>query len=106
MLPHVIRFNASDTEGTYRWLLSENSESLGENGQCPLPPIQEGANGLAQFVTDLTAQAGLATRLSECGVERQLLPKLAADAARQWTTSFNPRPADSDALLELYNQAY
>jgi len=39
-------------------------------------------------------------------VEASMLPQLAAEAARQWTTSFNPRAADAEALLRIYEQAF
>ncbi len=100
MLPHVIRFNAAEAEATYMQLLEI------DNGSDQSPAPREGAEGLARFVTELAAQAGLALRLSQCGVDASVLPKLAADAARQWTTSFNPRPADAAALLDLYRQAF
>jgi alcohol dehydrogenase len=54
----------------------------------------------------LAAHAGLASRLSECGVEREKLPVLAADAAKQWTGTFNPREANQHELLKLYEQTY
>ncbi len=108
MLPHVIRFNAEHAEGAYQLLLAnhEREANSGTGTENDLPGAQEGAAGLAQFIAELTARAGLSTSLSQCGVERSMLPKLAADAARQWTTSFNPRPADADALLQLYQQAF
>ncbi len=113
MLPHVIRFNAHVAEETYRLLLENEPRPTAQTeldaDQCSdnrLPAPEQGAAGLAQFITDMTARAGLATQLSQCGVEETMLVKLAADAARQWTTSFNPRPADTNALLQLYRQAF
>lgn len=99
MLPHVIRFNAASVGDIYCDLWQS----------CQATPARDTAansHGLAEYVSGLAAEAGLAVRLADCGVEQSLLPKLAADAARQWTTSFNPRPADATALLELYQQAY
>jgi alcohol dehydrogenase len=100
MLPHVIRFNAELVGQTYRDLIQSTHASELRDASNP------DADGLATFVSELAAQAGLPLRLSDCGVEESALPKLAADAARQWTTSFNPRPADQAALLTLYRQAY
>jgi alcohol dehydrogenase class IV len=34
------------------------------------------------------------------------LPTLAAEAATQWTGTFNPRPFDAAAALEIYERAY
>jgi alcohol dehydrogenase len=108
MLPHVIRFNAPLVETLYTELLYDGAVA-GQDaspGDIALPTREQGAAGLAQFVCDLGRHAGLATRLSDCGVQSSVLPQLAADAARQWTTSFNPRPADAASLLELYEQAF
>ncbi len=106
MLPHVVRFNAACAEQDYRLLLQRAANIAPADEGPAWPAAADGAAGLAEFVTQLTDQAGLATRLSHLGVERSVLPQLAADAARQWTTSFNPRPAGTDQLLELYEQAF
>jgi alcohol dehydrogenase len=45
-------------------------------------------------------------RLSECGVDRDRLPKLAAEAAKQWTGTFNPRELTQSDWLQLYEQAF
>jgi alcohol dehydrogenase len=50
--------------------------------------------------------AGLESRLSACGVERKKLPELAAEAARQWTGTFNPRAVGQAELLHIYEQAF
>ena len=100
MLPHVIRFNAPQVDDVYQWLLESTEPS------DQVTRLDSGAESLADYVTHLATQAGLATRLSQCGVKEDALPTLATDAARQWTTSFNPRPADKDALLQLYRLAF
>ncbi len=100
MLPHVVRFNGGQCGGWYQELLRASAGSPG------VPEVQDGVEGLAAFVTALLGQAGLATRLSECGVEAQRLPELAADAARQWTGTFNPRPAQAVDFAAIYRQAF
>jgi alcohol dehydrogenase len=99
MLPHVIRFNAEVVSGEYDdlWKLGGTAESA---------PDGASAEALAALVASLTRRAGLQTSLADCGVDRSALPALAEEAARQWTTSFNPRPASPAALLELYHQAW
>jgi alcohol dehydrogenase len=101
MLPHVIRFNASLVERQYLDLLRES-----DNGSGPLPGLGGGVEGLADFVTSQLAAAGLATRLRPLAVDPLKLPSLAAQAAKQWTASFNPRPAPEGELLALYQQAF
>ena len=92
---------------SWRFLIADDPSLPPGPPYCPEEVASDpDADGLAAFVTELASQAGLPLRLSDCGVEESALPKLAADAARQWTTSFNPRPADTAALLTLYRQAY
>ena len=76
-----------------------------EEGRTPLADDFD-AEGLADFIQHLVAEAQLATRLSERGVEVERLPELAASAAKQWTGDFNPRGVDEAQLLELYQRAF
>jgi alcohol dehydrogenase len=99
-LPHVIRFNGAEVGSWYRNLLECTG---GSNGY---PPPESGAAGLADFVAGLVRRAGLAERLSDCGVERSRLDSMAGEAVRQWTGSFNPRKAGHAELLALYEAAY
>ncbi len=98
MLPHVVRFNAAEVGGLYRELTA--STFIGR------VPADGGADALADFLTVQTAEAGLAIRLQDLGVEEGRLPQLAVAAAKQWTGGFNPRKVDEPALLALYQQAY
>jgi alcohol dehydrogenase len=61
---------------------------------------------LAARLKDLAARAELPSSLSEMHVPEQALPRLAEDAASQWTGRFNPRPFDAAAALEIYRAAY
>ncbi|MBI3838504.1 MAG: iron-containing alcohol dehydrogenase [Planctomycetia bacterium] len=100
MLPHVIRFNGVEYGNWYRDLLE------GTGGANGFPDPASGFEGLADFVADLAAQAGLASRLSECGVDQTKLPELASEAAKQWTGGFNPRRVGEAELLALYEAAF
>jgi alcohol dehydrogenase len=100
MLPHVIRFNAAVVEDQYHDLLHES-----QNGS-PLPKLEGGVGGLADFVGALLDQAGLCTTLRPLGVDPLKLPQLAAQASKQWTATFNPRAVGEEELLALYQQAY
>jgi alcohol dehydrogenase len=100
MLPHVIRFNAAAVEHQYCDMLT-----VSQNGS-PLPKPEAGVPGLAEFVHELLGKAGLATTLRSLSVDPLKLPQLAAQAAKQWTAGFNPRPVGEAELLELYQQAY
>jgi len=100
MLPHVIRFNGSEYNRLYVDLLECTA---GVNG---FPQPETGALGLADFVADLSEKAGLPSRLSDCGVDVQRLPALAAEAAKQWTGKHNPRTVGENELLTIYQNAY
>jgi alcohol dehydrogenase len=93
MLPHVIRFNAAHAGRLYDELY-----------RAALP---EGGPGLIdQRVQELAARAGLPLALRDHQVPRERLPELAAEAERQWTGGFNPRPLVARQFLELYEAAW
>ncbi len=94
MLPHVLRYNASDL---YHELLEEAGLHNGQAGGA--------AETLAQRVANLMQLAGLPTRLEACGVSPGILPLLAEEANQQWTARFNPRPVTDTDLLRLYQAA-
>jgi alcohol dehydrogenase len=100
MLPHVIRFNGAEYSHWYRDLLEATGSANG------FPDPASGFEGLADFVADLAGAAGLPGRLSDCGVERAKLGELAAEAAKQWTGTFNPRRVTEAEFLSLYEAAY
>jgi alcohol dehydrogenase len=84
MLPPVVRFNAPAARDLY----------------ADLHPR------LAERLEELRALFGLPGSLREVGVEEDLLPLLAEEAARQWTAQFNPRPVTAAELLAIYRAAY
>jgi len=100
MLPHVVRQNGAAVEQWYQDLV------LATAFDRHTPDQRAGSAGLAHFLAEAAAAAGLAVRLRDEGVERERLPELAADAAKQWTGSFNPTPLTVDDFLRLYEQAY
>ncbi|HEY8748475.1 MAG TPA: iron-containing alcohol dehydrogenase, partial [Tepidisphaeraceae bacterium] len=69
MLPHVVRFNAAAGENPYSDLMPD-------------------AHALADRLTRMLTVAGLPKKLSEVDAMPELLPKLAAIAAKQWTATF------------------
>ena len=61
---------------------------------------------LAQRLEELAEIGGLRNNLRSAGVSESELPELAADAATQWTGTFNPRPLDIHGAIEIYRCAY
>jgi len=97
MLPHVVRYNQQAVAPLYGQLASDA-------GLCPADD-PHACEHLAKRLTELSKQAGLPTRLGECGVDGTKLSILAAEAALQWTGTFNPRPVDVNSLREIYECA-
>lgn len=93
MLPHVVRWNATDVGERYAQLLGDTES-----------PTVAGMR-LAERLEILRGVANLPARLSEIGALRADLSALADDAATQWTGTFNPRPLDREAALSLYEKA-
>ena len=107
MLPYVIRFNGSQFPQWYDELYHSAKDAVGGNGSNgSSSSATDGAEAVADLITQLVAKAGLANRLSDCGVPRDSLNKLAEDAATQWTGTFNPRAIEVESLEALYNQAF
>jgi alcohol dehydrogenase len=100
MLPHVVRWNAERVGDRYRRLLMGRTQ-----GSASAVEATQGSE-LACRLEELRRAGGLPATLGEIGVPRENLPVLAADAAKQWTGTFNPRPFDAAAALDLYRQAY
>jgi alcohol dehydrogenase len=102
MLPHVVRFNAELPEARemYRELaafagLVEQSAS----SETALAAL------IARLETVLSA-AGMPASLADCGVREDSLSTLAAEAAKQWTATFNPRAITTDDFEALYHTAW
>jgi alcohol dehydrogenase len=85
MLPHVIAFNAQSVGEYYR----------------ELHPSR-----LHERICELKATARLPNRLRDFEIDEGDLPKLAEEAANQWTGTFNPRPVSETELFQLYESAY
>jgi alcohol dehydrogenase len=90
MLPAVIRFNAADPETARLY------DELGETK----------AGELAAKVEWLLNLAGMPRSLAECSVTSSSIPMLAAEAAKQWTASFNPRPVSEKDFAQLFEAAF
>jgi alcohol dehydrogenase len=93
MLPHVVRFNAEQVGEMYETL-------------HPGAPGAHQGHALSDRIAALRSAAGLPAHLRDYGIPRERLPRLAGEAASQWTAGFNPRPVDERDLLELYEAAY
>ena len=85
MLPHVVAWNAEIAGERHRELF---------------------AGDLAARLVELRSAGDLPANLRDLGVSKSALSELAADAAKEWTGTFNPRPFDKAAALLLYERAF
>ncbi len=101
MLPHVVRFNGKNDKQCEQWYCELLAATAGESG-CPTG----GSAALADFLRSVAVTAGLPAKLSSCNIDRGQLPRLAEEAAKQWTATFNPIAVTSTELLSLYELAF
>jgi alcohol dehydrogenase len=99
LLPSVVRWNGPVAAERYRELLELSSTNQAGGKQEP-------AEALAQRLEQLAAAGGLGGGLSKAGVPATDLPMLAAEAEKQWTGSFNPRPFDINGAMEVFESAF
>lgn len=91
MLPHVVRFNLEQPEARAAY----------ESFTAPIPPAE-----LPDRLTALLRLTPFPQTLAATGVDRAAIPKLAEEAARQWTATFNPRPIVAADFVQLYEAAF
>jgi alcohol dehydrogenase len=98
MLPHVVRYNGSVVDRSYAELLIAAKLTNGETSG--------NAARLAERIAEMKASAKAPESLASVSIDRRVLPRLAKQAAKQWTGKFNPRPVGEDEVLELYESAF
>ena len=98
LLPSVVRWNERAVGDRYETLLNLSSAADKNSNSTP-------TEALARRLEALAAAGRLDTDLSGF-VEKSDLPELAAEAAEQWTGTFNPRPFNKDGAMEVYSCAY
>src|SRR4029079_7618425 len=96
LLPHVVRWNARVASERYAALMGSPRRRARD---------EDAAETLARRLEDLARAGALAMTLSDSGVAKSAIPELAAQAAAQWTGTFNPRPFDAEGAAEIYRSA-
>lgn len=101
MLPHVVRFNAvvPDVGAIY----AELAVAAGVAGASDT--AASAVDLLVERLMTLVACAALPPTLAKLGVEPSAIPQLAAEAEKQWTAGFNPRPIGANDFVGLYTTA-
>ena len=99
LLPAVVRWNERVAGDHYAKLLSWSSIGGKQNELTA-------TEALARRLEELAAAGGLRSNLRATGLQETDLPELAAEAAGQWTGTFNPRPFDKQGAIEVYQCVY
>ncbi len=102
MLPHVIRWNASEVGSMYR----ELAASVGWADRSS--SLSDGVEALADGFTEFLRLASMPTTLSSAiagPISDGIMNTLANEAAQQWTGTFNPRTMDADGFQQIYRNA-
>ena len=86
MLPSVVRFNSA---------LDGN----------PYSDLVEDAEVLASRIERMLQNGRLPLKLADIEATEQMIPDLAANAAKQWTATFNPRPVGESEFREIFRMA-
>jgi alcohol dehydrogenase len=102
MLPSVIRFNAADPACRLAYAELASTPEIA----CVSEGLEPAVNALCARLDFLLNEAGIARSLDAAGADARQIPTLAQEAARQWTASFNPRPADNSDFVALYTNAF
>jgi alcohol dehydrogenase len=101
MLPSVVRFNGQDPVA--RQLYAE----LAMHARLVGPDVDaaDAVDTLADTLESLLDAAAFPAGLSDYSIPRDMLPVMAAEAAKQWTANFNPRPLTPADFTSLYEAA-
>ena len=91
MLRHVVRWNSRGRTGAPDGVASRYSELAGD-----LPAV----------LGRMADAGGVPAGLAASGAARTDIAALAADAAKQWTGTFNPRPLDAGGAREIFEMAW
>ncbi len=101
MLPHVVRFNAQERAAAGSYAELARAAKLAPRGEAP----EAAAEHLAHRLEELMDLAKLTRSLATLGVKQMDVPRLAGEAASQWTAQFNPRAATATHFEGLYGRA-
>ncbi|HWY75575.1 MAG TPA: iron-containing alcohol dehydrogenase [Verrucomicrobiae bacterium] len=102
MLPAVVRFNGRDPAARLAYAELASAPEIA----CVSDGHETALEALVARLESLLNLAGMPRSLAECGVKSSEIKTLAAEAAKQWTAGFNPRPVTESDFVELYETAF
>lgn len=106
LLPHVMRYNLERCRDSYGALLPWMT---GMDKALSTPAEQRGEAALdavATLIHELNKHCGLPTSLSQAGVGKDSLPRVAAGAINDGALIVNPRAATEEDILEILDSAF
>lgn len=102
MLPHVIRHNASEVGELYHQLAI--TAGWANRGDSVESAVEALASGFTSFLEAAEMPTSLSAAISDLNLNGRL-DTLAAEAAQQWTGTFNPRQMSASSFADLYRAA-
>jgi alcohol dehydrogenase len=102
MLPLVVRFNGQDPAARRAYAELASAPEIA----CVSDGHEEALEALIARLEALLNLAQIPRSLADCGVDRSKIKIMAAEAAKQWTAAFNPRPISESDFVELYEAAF
>jgi alcohol dehydrogenase len=102
MLPQVVKFNGEDALA--RAAYTELAQAAGMAGTGD--SHEHALLALLERLELVLKLAGFPRSLAECGVKRDAISTLAAEAAQQWTAGFNPRAVTAKDFAMFYEWAF
>jgi alcohol dehydrogenase len=102
MLPLIVRFNAEDPAVRQAYAELASAPEIA----CVSEGLEAAVDALVARLESLLNLSGMPRSLGDCGVDRALIPRMAEEAASQWTASFNPRTVTAKDFQNLYEAAF
>ncbi len=102
LLPAVVRFNGEDAAAGQAYAELASAPEIA----CVSDGPKAAVKALVARLESLLNVAQMPRSLADCGVKKSDIKTLAAEAARQWTTNFNPRPLTEADFVGLYEAAF
>jgi alcohol dehydrogenase len=102
LLPLVVRLNGQDASARRAYAELASAPEIA----CVSDGHDAALEALIARLESLLNLADIPRSLADCGVKRADIKKLAAEAAKQWTAQFNPRPMSEADFVALYETAF
>lgn len=106
LLPHVMRYNLERCRESYAALLPW----MAGMDKALSTPAEQRAQAAVDTVVTLTTElhelCGLPTTLSQAGVEKETLSRVAAGAVNDGALIVNPRAATEEDIIEILKRAF